>query len=314
MKNSLIACLLLLAALCACNQHATPQKRIAILTPVSHPSLEQIEKGFVQTLQAAHPERYRFDIFNAQGNKTLMRSEIEEIIRGDYELVFTLGTTASQMAIEVFGKKGLTTPVVFTCVNDPVGFHIAASEKSSGNMATGVREIVDFQKEILYLLQYKPEIKRLLLVYNPTEPGLGKDQQELFRLSQERHIELTTVEVFQTNELMAKVQPFITKTDAVIVLKDNTVICGIDALVKLCNRYQVPLIASDLDSPDKGAAFGYGVHEVDFGIEAAHKALLILDEGMQPKEIPITPVSQFTLRINEEAALKQGVAYDRLHP
>jgi len=115
------------------------------------------------------------------------------------------------------------------------------------------------------------------------------------------------VEAFQTNELLAKVSPFMERADSVIVLKDNTVVAGLDVLVKLCNRYQVPLMASDLDSPDKGAAFGYGVYEIDFGVEAARKALQILNEGIAPTDIPVTALSNFTLRVNVEAAQKQGV-------
>lgn len=301
MKSLFVLCILFLFILCSCGTESESKVSIAILTPVSHPSLEEIEKGFVKTMEAANPGKYRFIIYNAQGNKTLMRSEIEEIVRQNHALVFTIGTTASQMTTECLTKKGLHTPIVFTCVNDPVAFHIV------GNRVTGVKELLNFQEELAALLKYKPDLKKVLLVYNPAEPGLQKDQKEIERILEEKKIVLTTVEAFQTNELLAKVSPFIEVADALIVLKDNTVVAGLDILVKLCNRHQVPLMASDLDSPDKGTAFGYGVYEIDFGIEGAHKALQILNEGIAPADIPVTALSNFTLRVNHEAAQKQGV-------
>ena len=76
------------------------------------------------------------------------------------------------------------------------------------------------------------------------------------------------------------------------MLKDNTVVSGLDALIKL----NIPIMASDLDSPDRGAALGFGVHEIDFGIEAAKKALLILEQGIPPREIPVTAPSNFELK------------------
>jgi putative ABC transport system substrate-binding protein len=270
---------------------------IALLTPVTHPSLEQIEKGFKETL----PSEYRIDTYNAQGNKTLMRSELEEIVRGDYDLLFTIGTTASQMATEVFAKKGIALPIVFTCVNDPEGFRI------SGNNVTGVQEMLNFREELAALLKYKPTIKKVLLVYNPAEPGLQKDQREVEKILKEHEIGLSTVETFQTNEIKAKVTPFLGEADAVIVLKDNTVVSGLDALIKLCDKHRIPLMASDLDSPSKGAAFGYGVHEREFGVEGAKKALQILKEKIAPHEIPVTPLGNFSLKINEEAAKRQGI-------
>jgi putative ABC transport system substrate-binding protein len=308
MKKIFIYCLFPLCVLSACFHQANKKIPIAILTPVTHPSLEQIERGFQETIEANCPDKYRFVTYNAQGNKILMHSEVEEIIQKNYPLTLTIGTLASQMMHEVTTHKNLPRPIVFTCVNHPTEFQIVPSESSPGGHITGVKELVDFQEELNYLLQYKPEIRNILLVYNPTEPGLVKDQQRVATLVEERNLTLTTVEIFYNNELMVKVAPHMECADAVLILKDNTVVSGLDALVKLCNRYRIPLIASDLDSPDRGAAFGYGVHEIEFGRQAATKALKILEENVFPGNIPVTPVAQFAFKINAEAAEKQGIA------
>lgn len=311
-KTILFFCTTLLAILGACTSQESKKVPIAILTPLTHPSLEQIEKGFKETIESKSPGKYRFVTYNAQGNKTLMRGEIEEIAQKRYPLVFTIGTISSQMTAEVFAKKGLDTPIVFTCVNDPVGFHIVQSEQSPGRHVTGVKELVDFRKEIDLVLQYKPDIHRILLVLNPMEPGIVKDAEEVRTILKEKGIELMTVEVFQTNEFMTKVSPLMKQTDAVLVLKDNTVVSGLDPLIKLCNQYHIPLMTSDLDSPDRGAAFGYGVHEVEFGIEGAEKALRILNDHIAPESIPVTPVSKFAFKVNQEAATTQGISLTQI--
>lgn len=307
MKAFSFLCLAFLTILGACSSPENEKTPIAILTPVTHPSLEQIERGFKETIEAEHPGQYRFVTYNAQGNKTLMRGEVEEVAQKGYPLVFTIGTMSSQMTTEVFAKKGLDTPIVFTCVNDPVGFHIVKSEEIPGGHVTGVKELLDFKKELELTLQYKPGIRTVLLVLNPMEPGIAKDADEVNSILEKKGIKLITVEVFQTNEFMAKVTPLMDKADAMLVLKDNTVVGGLDTLIKLCNQHQIPLMTSDLDSPDRGAAFGYGVYEVDFGVEGAKKALLILDQHIQPGSIPVTPVSNFTFKVNPDAATAQGI-------
>jgi putative ABC transport system substrate-binding protein len=291
-----LLCFILLILTYGCTQQN--QQRIAILTPIHHPSLEQAEKGFIETLERQSPGQYRCTTYNAQGSKHLMRAEIEAILQQDYQLVFTIGATASQMTAEVFDKKDIKIPIVFTCVHHPSELHLIK------NTITGVQEILHLDQEVDYLLQFKSNIKKILLAYNPTEIGLEKDRYALEHILQEKQIQLVPVEVFQTNEILAKLSPFMEQVDAVIVLKDNTVITGLDALVKLCNQYQIPLMTSDLDSPDRGAALGYGVHEIDFGIEGAKKALAILQEGWMP---PITPLSHFSLKVNPKAAEKQGL-------
>lgn len=304
MKNFLML-KIVVVFLSACTTSSDDRKSIAILTPVSHPSLQEIERGFKEEMEKMGS--FRFVTYNAQGNKTLMRSEIEEIAQQDYALVFSIGTSASQMVAEVFSKKNLPVPIVFTCVNHPVEFNIVTSEAHPGKNVTGVKELLRFEEELAALLHYKPSIKNVLLVYNPSQPGLQKDQEEVARLLQEKNINLQTVEVFQSNEMLSKSSAFFPQADAVIVLKDNTVVSSLDVLIKLCDRYKIPLMASDLDSPARGAAFGYGVHEVEFGIEGAKKAGKILFEDVSPGSIPVTPVSNFKLEINQEAAKRQGV-------
>ena len=166
---------------------------------------------------------------------------------------------------------------------------------------------------ISILQKYKKDLSSLLLVYNPREPGLEKNRKEIEEICTQKGLRLEIVQVFHANELQIKLSPFLSKVDGMMVLKDNTVVSGLDVLVKLANRHKIPLLASDLDSPDKGAALGYGVYEIDFGIEGAKKALLILEEGKTPSEIPVTPISHFALRINKEAAQKQGLSLGR-HP
>lgn len=307
MKHFIFVYTFFLLALCGCKMSEERQNTIALLTPVTHPSLEAALDGFIQTVETMHPGKYRFIVYNAQGNKTLMRSEIEEIIRQNPALVLTVGTTASQMVTKIFSVKSRDTPVVFTCVSDPIGFDIVSSEESPGGNVTGVKEVLDFGEELKALIKFKPDLTKVLLVYNPMEAGLSEHKQQIETVLSNKGISLISVEVFQTNEIHAKSSAFMHEADALVVLKDNTVVSGLDALIKLCKRYRVPLMTSDLDSPARGAAFGYGVLERDFGVEAAKKALLILEHGVHPGSIAVTPVSAFSLRINSKAALEQGI-------
>ena len=111
--------LMMASLLSGCTSSST-KTSIAILTPTTHPSLEQIEKGFKETMEKECPGKYRFYTYNAQGNKSLMRGEVEEMARKGYAAVLTIGMQTTQMTKEVFEKKGLKTPIVFTSIPDPV--------------------------------------------------------------------------------------------------------------------------------------------------------------------------------------------------
>lgn len=308
---------LMLFMLTCCQRGEQPAKTqslipVAILTPITHPSLEAIEEGFKTQLEQTHPHKYRFVTYNAQGNPLLMRSELEEIARNAYPLLFTIASNPTQMAKEVLARKRVPTAIVFAAVNDPIGFQIVTSEEHPGGQVTGVKELLDFDAELSALLHYQPHLNTLLLVYNPAEPGLQKDRQYIEGILEKKGIKLLSAEVFQINEIKPKVSALIPSAQAILILKDNIVVAGLEALIKLCEEQQIPLMASDLDSPGRGAAFGYGVEEREFGVEAAKKAEQILEGHKHPGDLAVTPVGHFTLKINAAAAQRQGISASAL--
>jgi putative ABC transport system substrate-binding protein len=286
--------------------------KIAILTPTTHPSLEQIEKGFVDTMEKHFRQKFTVKTYNALGNKTLMRSEAEEIALGDYDLVFTIATQATRTMKEVFEKKKLSTPIVFSAVPFPLEMDLVASEASSGNQLTGVKETTDFAKELEIL---RNKARAVLLVYDPSSPSLTSNKEEIETILTSMGIKLKTVEIFKTNEILLKTAPFIEEADAVLVIKDNTVVSGLDVLVKLCDQKGKLLIASDLDSAERGVPYAFGVSELIYGEEAAKKALLILDEYQRPRDIPITtpPPESFIFKINEKRMKEIGFLQELQH-
>jgi putative tryptophan/tyrosine transport system substrate-binding protein len=284
--------------------------RVAIMTPISHPSLEQIQKGFVQTLNDGTKHgAYEFTTYNANGNRTLMYAQAEEIVNKRYDLIFTLGAGCSCMAKEVTSKKKCEMPVVFAAVHTPERLNLIVSKQCSGNNVTGAQEVIDYKKQLDLLLFFKPTIKNILLVYDPSQDvGFETDKKEIAAILAVKNITLHSVEVFQTNEVYSRAAHAITSADAVLVLKDNTVVSAIDGLVKLCGQQHIPLMVTDLDSVEKGAAFGFGVREIEFGILAAQKAKLILEQHKKPSEIPVTGIEEFKIKCNQHNLAAQGIS------
>lgn len=286
------------------------QYKVAILTPVTHPALEAIEHGFKEQLTNAKVP-CEFTTYNANGNQALMRSQVEEILRHDYDLIFTVATHATKLMKEVSIKKQITTPIVFGAVNDPVSLDLIASKESSGNHLTGTTEEDDYQKQISLLFQVRPTIKSLLLVYDPTQAA-GKEQakKDVEKLLQERGVKVTAVEVFNAHEINQKVHALMQDTDVVMIFKDSTIVPAIDVLIKLCERYGVTLFTTDLESVDKGAALGFGVYESSFGTGAGKLAEQILVHKKNPAQLPIVVVDEFRLKLNTKAMSKQGLVLD----
>jgi len=282
--------------------------RIAVFTPTTHPALEEIEQGFKETLQTLSAKSYAFTTYNANGNRTLLRAQAEEIVQGSYDVICTLGAMCSQTIAELLHKRGVLTPHVFCAID---GAEFAHTLMHLNPSSTGVYVQLDYTKEMDMLHAIKPDTKNILLVYDPTHgTGLEKYKHQIEQHVKKFGMTLHSVQIYQSNEIQQKVAALVPTVDVVLVLIDNTVVAGIDALIALCNRFGVTLLASDLASGKKGAALAYGITEYESGSGAAHKAHEIVDLGKKPQELPISAITNFTLAINRQTQQAQHLAVD----
>jgi len=281
---------------------------IAILIPAEHPSLQKIETGFKETFQKNSPLPVQFDSFNAHGDRVLLGTHARNIALKNYDLVFTIGAQASQLISEQIKKRKKQLPHVFAAVSNPVGLGLIQSLEKPGTCTTGVYEDPYHQKIVDATLALKPSIKTVLLVYNPTQgAGLEQQQEQLKKLFAEHGITLRPCPVFNAQEIPTKVGALIGSASAVLILKDNTVVPAVSALIKICNQYQIPLITSELESNEKGAALSIGVHEEAFGIEGALLTLKIMREQKNPALLACVTAGSPETRINEAALQNQGI-------
>ncbi|MGE0009972.1 MAG: ABC transporter substrate-binding protein [Candidatus Babeliales bacterium] len=287
--------------------------RIAILLPALHPAIDEIERGFKETM-AHGKQTYTFDTFNAGGNKTLLKAQAEEIAHLQYDLVFTVGTLCSHTMHTLLQKNKQNLPLVFSAIDNPAIIGVTAESRAQGDQATGVYITDNFDAQLDYLHKVKPTARNILFVYDPTHgSGMEKVRKELERAASAKEIVLTTAEVFATNEIVQKVEPMLSNVDTVLIYTDHTLVSGVDALIKLCNQYGVTLYASDLNSGEKGAALAFGVQEYDHGKEGARKALTILDDYTLARDVAITPISNYKMLINKSTQRAQGLALTDEH-
>lgn len=291
------------------NSSLTPVKKsIAIMLPVTHPSLEKIRDGFQETLQRVPGYDFSFVVYNGNGSRTLLQSQVEEAVSKDYDALFTIATSPSILAKTVTAKKNRRDlPIIYGAVSDPIASGLVESLEPSGTNITGIADTIAHDMQLDMMRAFKPEMKRVALIYDASSPGLEQEKDLVVTYAQARGIQVQPVPIFAVRDLAQKVAPFLQDIDFALVLKDNTVVSGLDMLIKLCNRLQVPLMTSDLDSPERGAALGFGVYEYDMGVAAANKVRAVLVNGTDPGAIPSTQVEAAKIKVNAAAAKRQGL-------
>jgi len=286
--------------------------KVAILLPATHAALDEIQMSFQETIIKKYKLNTIFKIYNANGNRSLLRAQIEEIGQQPYNLVLTIGAVASQLTKEIFTKRKVTMPVVFAAVVDPIRLGLVQDLSKPEGFITGAAATTNYPLQIDLLMLLKPSLKRVLLVYDPTQSsGLDLDYDLVKKEFANRGVRLDSVQVFSVQEVQKKCPLLINKSyDLIMVLKDNTVVPAMDLIISACERYKITLFVSDLDSVHKGAVLGFGVREKAFGADAAYCAHEILYKGLLPNEVPVKLSSDFRFAINRDRMTSQNMLLD----
>jgi len=281
------------------------QKRVALLVPAVHPSMDQIEQGFKEMLSKTFPHA-AVDVFNAGGNKVLMKGQAEEMVAKQYDCVCAVGTGASQMLKASINKRYLnesvTLPLFFVAVSDATRAGLLDDHK----MVTGITDVYDYSDQIDLLMQVK-KVKKPMIVYDVNASQAFESEIEKIKEAFKKYdVSLDVLPITSVNEVQNKVIGFLHDHDLIMTLPDHVVCSAMDVLIKICNQKGIALFTSELDSNDKGAALSYGVNERDYGVQMALQVTEFLQDA-QVKDIAIRSITPFYFTVNKTNAQKQGV-------
>ena len=204
----------------------------------------------------------------------------------------------------VAGTKQI--PVVFTAVTDPVQAQLTPSWDASGSNVTGVSDLLELVKQVELIKEIIPDAKKVGMVYNPGEANSVAVVEAFKKLLPNHGLQLVEAAAPRTVDVRNAALSLAGKVDVIYTNTDNNVVSAYEALAKVGNDTQTPLIASDTDSVKRGAVAALGVDYRQLGQQTGRIVVRILN-GEQPGDIAPQTSDNLQLFINLSAAEKQGV-------
>ena len=280
-------------------------KRVAILLPLTHHALAQIEQGLKTRLHELMPKHIACDVFNAQGDRVLLHALAHDVVSKGYDAVVAIATQPGLQLQQALNKAQSSTPFIFTAVSHPDQLGLVKPGTNQGNGCTGVTECVTYEQHAKQLAALRPQVTKVLLVYDPHQ-GSGLDPERVLLADKLAHVGITldVVVVHQPRDVVAQVRGALTDHNVVVTLKDSTVHTAFDGLAAFCRERNIVLVASTLDAV--GADIATGLHEADFGYAAAVLVQRVLVDGVNPEELPIVRLVDSNVVIDAEALKRKG--------
>lgn len=283
---------------------AVEEATVGISQFVEHPSLDAAREGFVAALEEGgytEGENLTLDLQNASGDQGTSTSIASNLASSDADLVLAIATPSAQGVAQAVTDR----PVLFTAVTDPVEAGLVDSLESPGGNVTGTTDMNPVAEQIALVKQLDPEAESVGIIYSSGETNSQVQVELAKEAAEEEGLEVVEKAVTNTSEVAQAAESL--DTDAIYVPTDNKVVSGLEAVISAAESKQIPLIAGEGDSVERGALITQGLDYEQLGRQTGEMAVRILADGEDPASMPVESQEETQLVINLQAAERMGV-------
>ncbi|MEH6652406.1 MAG: ABC transporter substrate-binding protein [Motiliproteus sp.] len=280
-------------------------KHVAITQIVEHPALDACRQGVQDALADAGytvGDNLQWSYESAQGNPATA-AQIAKKFAGDSPDVIVAISTPSAQTVAASARH---IPLVFTAVTDPLGAKLVSNMDKPGKLITGVTDLSPIDKHLELVLQIVPTTKRLGVMFNPGEANSVTLIELMKEAAAKHNIEVVEAAATKSGDVLAAARSLVGKVDAIYIPLDNTVVSALEAVIKVAEQSDLPVISGDTDSVTRGTIAALGFNYYDVGQQTGKMVARVLN-GEKPGDIAVEQVQTLELYINPGAAERMGV-------
>lgn len=284
---------------------AAPVK-ISVNQFVEHPALDAVLKGFQDYLKE-HNIQAEYKVHNAQANMGTASQIGKQMIGEKADLLVAIATPSAQASVQALHKApaDLKRPLLFTAVTDPVAAGLVDAFDKPSRYITGVSDLLPLDKHLEMVLTYKPDIKRLGVLYNAGEANSKATVARIKEMSSTMGFKVVEATAAKTADVYTAAKSLVGKSDAIFIPTDNTIVSALESVLKVGMQNKLPVFAADVDSVERGAVAAMGFDYYKHGYQTGAMARKII-EGASPESLPVEFQEELQLQINLKTAAAMG--------
>jgi putative tryptophan/tyrosine transport system substrate-binding protein len=260
--------------------------------------------GYVEGQNIVIEQRYAAGAYDRLGEL------VAELVRLKMDVIVVDGPPAAKAA------KAATAdiPIVFTLAVDPVADGLVASMARPGANLTGLTLSVGYQlagKRVELLKDIKPELARLAVLKNPSQPASSPYLSEAEKAARALGVTVRAFDARSPDDLPAVFAAMIEwRAEGMITLNDGMLYSQRERVVMLARENRLASLHPETAFVEAGGLVSYGPSLPDLFLRAASYVDKIL-KGAKPADLPIEQPIKFELVVNLKAAQALGLTVGR---
>ena len=269
------------------------------------PSYEPLLEG-MRALGYVEGRNIRYDFQNVADNQAALdaarafgRERVDMVIAFDQE------------ACDAAHKASTTIPIVMINVANAVEAGFAKSLAYPGGNMTGFAGRAEMAaKELEILKDMGPKIARVLLLFDPRDPGsIGwrEDARTGARVLGMALLERGASDANEIDAVFAKLKPGDAQavTFASASLRHRRQM----QVLALAQKHGMPMVGSRKEMVEKGALFAYSYDFAKVGRLAASRYVDRILKGKKPADLPIEEFTEYQLTVSRPVATRYGLTF-----
>jgi len=215
----------------------------------------------------------------------------------------------TEPAVLALRQAGVTTPVVFAFVTDPVALGIVNSLAHPGGNFTGLSfsDAVLGGKRLELLMDTLPDLQRVAVIWSRSFAGNSAILDAIREAARARHVEIFPREFQDADDLSSAFDDAkASGAKAAIFMTDNVMFGRRKEVAALALARHLPSIHSFAPEVEDGGLMSFGP-ELD---ESYRRAAALVDailKGALPANLPVEEPTRFTLAVNLKTAAALGI-------
>lgn len=286
---------------------ASQAATVAVSQFVEHPALDSVLRGMQDYLKEKGVA-VTWSVHNAQANMATATQIAQQMVGEKADLLVAIATPSAQTCVQALAKApvDLKRPFLFSAVTDPVAAGLVKDLQKPDAGITGVSDLLPVEEHLRMVLAYKPGIKKLGLLYNAGEANSKATVATVKELSGKLGFTVVEATAGKTADVHQAAKSLVGRVDAVFIPTDNTIVAGLESVIKIGVDNKLPIFAADVDSVKRGAVAAMGFDYYQHGRQTGAMAARILN-GAKPESLPVEFQKELQLHINAGFSRQMGI-------